>query len=408
VRVLLSTIGSRGDVQPLVALAMELRGLGQQVKMCVPPDFRDWIETLGISVTPIGPELRKLTASKSPAVPVAVSPERRRELAAGTVATQFETVAAAAEGCDMIVAATALQIAARSVAERMRIPYVFATYCPVVLPSSHHAPPQLPALPGQPSSSATADNRELWARDAERFNDLFGPALNSHRESAGLAAIKDVRSYVFTDEPWLAADPTLAPWPGRADAGVFQSGAWILRDERPLAPALEAFLADGEPPIYFGFGSIRAPANLSEVMIKSARALGRRAIVSSGWAELSVSDNERDCLTVSEVNQQMLFTRVAAVVHHGGAGTTTTAAFAGAPQVVIPQMYDQHYWAQRIQDLGIGIAHAAGAPTMGSLTSALDLALQAGIAARARSIAPEVRTDGARTAALRLMKLAQR
>jgi vancomycin aglycone glucosyltransferase len=405
-RVLLSTIGSRGDVQPLLALAMELKGLGQQVKMCVPPDFRDWIESFGISVTPIGPELRTLTASKSPAMPVSVSPERRRELAAGTVATQFETVAAAAEGCDMIVAATALQIAARSVAERMRIPYVFATYCPVVLPSSHHAPPPLPALPGQSSSSPTADNRELWARDAERFNDLFGPALNSHRESAGLAAIKDVRNYVFTDHPWLAADPTLAPWPGRAD-GVFQSGAWILRDERPLAPELEAFLADGEPPIYFGFGSIRAPANLSEVMIKSARALGRRAIVSSGWAELSVPDDESDCLTVREVNQQVLFTRVAAVVHHGGAGTTTTAALAGAPQVVIPQMYDQHYWAQRIHDLGIGIAHAAGAPTMGSLTSALDLALQSEVAARARSIAPKVRTDGARIAALRLTKLAQ-
>ena len=407
-RVLLSTIGSRGDVQPLVALATELRALGQQVHMCVPPDFSDWIESLGISVTPIGPELRKMTASKSPAMPASFSLERRRELAAGTVATQFDTVAAAARGCDIIVAATALQIAARSVAEMMRIPYVFAAYCPAVLPSPHHAPPPLPALPGQPPSPAPADNRELWARDAERFNDLFGPALNSHRASAGLAAIDDVRSYVFTGQPWLAADPTLAPWPGRADDGVFQTGAWILSDERPLTPELETFLAAGEPPIYFGFGSIRAPANLSEVMINSARALRRRAIVSSGWAELSVVDNEGDCVTVAEVNQQRLFKRVAAVVHHGGAGTTTAAASAGAPQVVIPQMYDQHYWAQRIHALGIGIAHAAGAPTADSLSSALELALQSSVAARARSIATEVRTDGARTAAKRLMtELAQ-
>ena len=80
-------------------------------------------------------------------------------------------------------------------------------------------------------------------------------------------------------------------------------------------------------------------------MIQAARALGRRAIVSRGWADLSLVDDEPDCLAIGEVNLQALFTRVAAVVHHGGAGTTTAAALAGAPQVVIPQHYDQHYWA---------------------------------------------------------------
>jgi vancomycin aglycone glucosyltransferase len=116
-RVLLSTIGSRGDVQPLVALASQLRALGQEVRLCVPPDFRDWIDSLGIPVTPIGPELRKLTASSPSAPPAPPSLERRRQLADATVATQFETIAAAAQGCDIIVGATALQIAARSVAE---------------------------------------------------------------------------------------------------------------------------------------------------------------------------------------------------------------------------------------------------------------------------------------------------
>ena len=77
-----------------------------------------------------------------------------------------------------------------------------------------------------------------------------------------------------------------------------------------------------------------------------------------GWADLSLVDNEPDCLAIGEVNQQALFKRVAAVVHHGGAGTTTAAALAGAPQVVIPQHYDQHYWAQRVHQLGIGTAHA--------------------------------------------------
>src|SRR5215470_13885149 len=112
-RVLLSTIGSRGDVQPLVAAALQLRALGPEVRLCVPPDFREWIDSFGIPVTPIGPEVRRFAASRASATPALPSPERRRELANATVATQFETITAAAQGCDLIVAAAALQIAAR-------------------------------------------------------------------------------------------------------------------------------------------------------------------------------------------------------------------------------------------------------------------------------------------------------
>jgi vancomycin aglycone glucosyltransferase len=322
---------------------------------------------------------------------------------ASFVANQFETLAAAAQGCNIIVAATALQIAARSVAEKMGIPYVFAAYCPTVVPSPHHAPPPLPPLPGQTPAPATADNRELWARNAERFNDTFGTALNSSRASAGLAPVNDVRTHMLTDRPWLAADPTLAPWPDPTDQAVFQTGAWILPDERPLSPELEAFLETGAPPVYFGFGSARAPQDLSQVMIQTARALGRRAILSRGWADLSLVDNAPDCLAIGEVNVQALFKRVAAIVHHGGAGTTTAAALAGTPQVVIPQVYDQHYWAQRIHHLGIGTAHASGAPTTDSLTGALEHALQPDVVARARSIATRVRSDGAQAAAQSLI-----
>jgi len=402
-RVLLSTIGSRGDVQPLVALAVQVMTLGHDVHLCVPPDFREWIEGLGMTVTPIGPELRTLTASRPATNMAPPSLEQRRQLAEASVRTQFETVAAAARGCDVIVAATALQIAARSVAETMGIPYVFTAYCPAVLPSPHHAPPPMPPMPGQPAPQPEVlDNRALWARDGERFNALFGPVLNAQRASLGLAPVDDVRSHVFGEQPWLAADPTLAPWPDPTDGSVIQTGAWILRDERPLARELETFLDAGEPPVFFGFGSIRATQDLSKVMIESARALGRRAIVLRGWADLALIDDAPDCLAIGEVNQQALFARVAAVVHHGGAGTTTAAALVGAPQVVIPQMYDQHYWARRVQELGVGTAHASGAPTKDSLTSALECTLASEVANHARSIGAAVRMDGALVAAERL------
>jgi vancomycin aglycone glucosyltransferase len=398
--VLLSTIGSRGDVQPLVALALQLRELGQEVRLCAPPDFRDWIDTFGIPFVPIGPEVRPFAISSPPAVRARPSPEQMRQIAEATVATQFQVIPAAAEGCDILVGGGALQIALRSVAEQQGIPYVYTSYCPISLPSSHHAPP---AWRGDSPADGAADNSKLWAEDAQRWNDSWGVALNSHRASVGMAPVADVRSHIFTDNPWLAADPTLAPWPEPADLDVVQTGAWILPDQRPLSPELEAFLEAGEPPVYFGFGSIRAPQGLSEVMIQTARALGRRTIVSRGWAELVPLNNESDCLSIGEVNQQALFQRVAAVVHHGGAGTTTAAARAGAPQVVIPQHYDQHYWARRIDHLGIGSAHPPVVPTTDSLAAALSHALPPDIAARAQFVAKAVRTDGAKAAAQRLM-----
>src|SRR5262249_53236319 len=158
-----------------------------------------------------------------------------------------------------------------------------------------------------------------------------GPALNEQRLAAGLNPVTDVRTYMFTQRPLLAADPILAPWPTPSDLQVTQTGAWMLRDQRPLSAGIEAFLAAGEPPIYFGSGSTHRPQETGTKVIAAARALGRRSIVLTGWADLALIDDKPDCLSISEVNLQALFPRVAAVVHHGGAGTTTIAARAGAP-----------------------------------------------------------------------------
>ena len=406
-RILFSTIGSRGDVQPVVALASHLKALGHEVRVCVPPDFREWIESLGIPVTPIGPEVRRFAASRSTATqpPKPLTAELRRQMAEATVATQFETLTSAAQGCDVIVAATALQVAARSVAEKMGIAYVFGAYAPVVLPSTHHAPPPLPPLPGQ-APPTTNDKSELWAQDAARFNDLFGAAVNARRASLGLPAIDDIRSHMMTDQPWLAADRTLGPWPDPTDGRVLQTGAWILPDERPLPSHLDRFLDSGDPPVYFGFGSTPAPEAAGQVMLHAARALGRRAIVSRGWFDDALVANEHDGLSIGDVNLHVLFPRVAAVVHHGGAGTTTAAALAGVPQIVIPSHYDQHYWAQRVQTLGIGTAHAATAPTGDSLAAALAQSLQPEMTARARVLASKVSRDGTKVAAQRLTAFA--
>jgi vancomycin aglycone glucosyltransferase len=145
---------------------------------------------------------------------------------------------------------------------------------------------------------------------------------------------------------------------------------------------------------------MRAPEGQNREMIEPARAHGRRAIVSRGWSDLSLIDEQPDCIAVGEVNHHALFPRVAAAVHHGGAGTVTAAALAGVPQVLIPQNYDQPYWARRVAELGIGVAHESG------LTSALEAALRPEVAARAAAVAGAIRRDGAKVAAERLVNAA--
>src|ERR1700686_2050960 len=110
-RVLLSTIGSRGDVQPLVALATELRELGQEVRLCAPPDFRDWIQTLGIPFVPVGPEVRPFAISSPPVNRARPSPEQMRQIAEATAATQFEVIPAAAAGRGIPLGGGALETA---------------------------------------------------------------------------------------------------------------------------------------------------------------------------------------------------------------------------------------------------------------------------------------------------------
>ena len=292
----------------------------------------------------------------------------------------------------------------RSVAEKLGIRYVYATFIPPVLPSPHHSP--LPR-PGRPFPPGVTDNRVLWDVDAERVQALYGPPLNAHRAAIGLPPVDNVRDYVFTDRPWLAADPTLGPWPGSTELDVVQTGAWILPDERPLPAELVAFLDAGTPPVYVGFSSVRAPEDIARVAIEAIRAQGRRVLVSRGWADLALIDDRDDCFDVGEVNLQALFGRVAAVVHHGGAGTTTTATRAGAPQVVVPQIADQPYWAGRVADLGIGAAHDGPTPTIESLSAALRTALTPETRARATAVAGTIRTDGATVAATLLLDAGQ-
>jgi vancomycin aglycone glucosyltransferase len=403
-RVLLSSIGSRGDVQPLVALALELRTLGHRARLCVAPNFKEWIESYGLECTPIGPDLKKMTGGSVPGKPaLAFSPEQWQRLADESVRTQFQVIAEAARGCDLIIAATALQIAARSIAEEQKIPYVFAAYCPAVLPSPKYPPPKTGGSYSQ--SLPEAENLQLWKQNEDEFNARFGAVLNEERAKAELGPVMSVRPHIFTERPWLAADPVLAPAFPSAGMEVVQTGAWMLSDPAALPDDLESFLADGAPPIYLGFGSMRASDQTGRVLLEAARALGLRSILSQGWAGLTPGDMGNDCLSIGDVNHEKLFPRAAAIIHHGGAGTTVTAARVGRAQVIIPHNYDQFYWAHRVHQLGVGVSGPIRDDlTVDALVPALRECLRPELTTRAQALAGRMELHGARIAAERLTK----
>jgi vancomycin aglycone glucosyltransferase len=222
--VLLSTYDSRGGVEPLVALAVRLRDLGAEALVCAPPDCAERLAEVGV-------------------------PRRIAELTAAA----FDKVAKAAEGCDAVVASGVIPavVGARSVAEKLGIYSVHLNYCPIFLPSSHHPPTP---LPDRPLPEDVTDNRVLWELNAQSYDAVFGPALNTHRVANGLPPVDHGRDCLLGEHPWLAADPVL-------DAGP--------------------------PPVYVGFGSMRAPQDIARVAIEAIRGQGRRVLVARGWAGLA-------------------------------------------------------------------------------------------------------------------------
>jgi vancomycin aglycone glucosyltransferase len=380
VRVLLAAVGTRGDVQPALALALELRKLGHAVRLCISPNFVGWATRLGLEAVPMGVEMR-LPGRKAGAMPTLTPEELRRlrESMPDLITDQFETIGAAVDGCDVIVGANAHQYAAPSIAEHAGIGCVTAVYAPVAIPST-----------------------EQWHDTAKTWNERALDRINHNRGRLGMQPIVDVLDYVLTDHTWLAADATLALVPAAPGRQILQTGTWVLGDLTPLSEDLEAFIGSGEPPVYAGFGSMPAAGDATRVLIDAARAVGRRIIVSKGWADLDLIDDAPDCIAVGDVSHDVLFPRVTVVIHHGGAGTTAAAARAGVPQVITPMFGDQFYWASRIVDLGVGATTPHTTMTEESLTGALRAVHDSAVIARARRLATQVRWDGAEVAARRL------
>lgn len=393
-RIALSAAGTRGDVQPMIALGLALRARGHHVRLCGPPDFHGSTVDAGLPFFPVGPDVHQMITVACP--DVVRRPLAPLRLLDGIVRSQFDDLRKACEGAEVVVGG-GIQVAAPSIAEQLGIPYFYATYCPAVLRSREHP---APFFSGQHRSGAW--NLTSWWI-LERFFDwmLLG-GLNRERAKLGLAPVASVYEHCFrSGQTLLATDPILVGAPSDGRDGVHTTGFWYYDDEigvEPLGADLERFLDSGPPPVYVGFGSMPAedPEDLTRKIVAAVEASGQRAVLHRGWAGLGGSDLPDSIHVVGSVSHPKLFPRMAAIVHHGGAGTTANALRAGVPQVIVPHIVDQFWWAARVRRLGVG----PPAPSMrrldvGKLATAIRTAAQsAGLRDRARETATQVDLGG--------------
>ena len=370
-------MGSRGDVQPMLALALALRARGHDAVVNAPPDFESWSREIGVPFISSGRSAQEVLTEH--AADMGAYPVRLLRLIKAIIAEEvpvwFERMIEAARGCDMIV--TANQFAAHSVAEKLGIPCVAVMYSPTMLRSAYHPP-----LVARAQEMPRWVNALRWKLSNAVLHRMLAAPLDSARAKLALPGVKSVAKHLFEERPvLLACDPVVAPAPPDwSRFKVTTTGPWFYDDPAPLDAEVAAFLDAGSPPVYVGFGSMVTDdaARMTRAILEGAGTGGRRVLLSKGWAGIGGGNLPASVKVVQgPMPHAKLFPRLAAVVHHGGAGTTAAALRAGAPQVIVPHILDQFYYAHRLCKLGIA---PAGIPvrklTAQRLHRAIDAALE--------------------------------
>jgi len=335
-KIVLATFGSRGDVQPMLALSLALRSAGHDVLLAAPPEKAEWAEGLGCPFHPLGSDVTAFIDDMKDAHSLRSALSFihyvRKE-----AFSQFDVFPEIIKGADLVIGAS-LVFALSTVAESMGVGYRYIAFTPQLLPSGYHPFPAFRHhwLPKW-------YNRMTWkiAKMIDRFN--LTRLINKHRKTLALKPVQDVWLHILGQNVIVASDKIIAEVPPDVNTTFTQTGYMHLDQPDLYHPELEAFLSVGPPPVYAGFGSMpkHDQADLVPVIVDAARSVGQRVIISKFWDEPSEFSNSDDVFLIKKYPHLKLFPHMAAVIHHGGAGTTASCAISGMPQIIVPHILDQ-------------------------------------------------------------------
>ena len=403
----LASWGSRGDVEPNLAVGSELVRRGHDVCMAVPPDLVAFTKAAGVTAVGFGPEAQSILDSHRDFWTCFFShPWRIRDLIrsrldiAGPLVRGWQamsmTLRSLADGADLIFTGINFEDAAANVAEYYDIPLATLHYFPL-RPNSQ----TLRFLPAPLARSAV---KAFWwltwrgtknAEDAQRrelgLPKATGPAPRRITDRGSL----EIQAYDEACFPGLAAE--WAKWEyQRPFVGTLTLGLATDADAD-----VASWIAAGTPPIYFGFGSIpvESPADTIAMIAAACARLGERALVGAAGTDFSNVPHFDHVKVVGAVNFPTVFPACRALVHHGGSSTTPIAMRAGVPQLILFWDLVHAVYGAAVKRLKVGTARRFSTATEESLVADLRRILAPAYVARARDLATRI-TEPAKSAAV--------
>jgi sterol 3beta-glucosyltransferase len=363
------TVGSRGDVQPYIALGLGLQAAGHAVCLATESQYRDWVVSHGLAFAALpGNTLEKhaTAAWKTLMDPVKQTGFLHdtlvcfRQFVQPTLRQQLDATWTVCQGAEAIISMPSV-FASYHVAEKLAVPFYNVWTCPVT-PTRHFSnswyrlPRRMNRWLGG-TLNWISYNLPIWL-----FWFELGQEIDRWRQEVLQLPSMTVDSQRMADAPWLYAySPSVLPKPEDWAEQIHVTGYWFLdqpQDWHP-SPRLVDFLQAGDAPVYVGFGSLptRDPRQATQLVVEAIARTGQRAILDQGWGGLEELDLP-DSIYVMQSHEgihEWLLPQVSAVVHHGGNGTTAAGLLAGKPTVVVhPAMTDCGFWGQQMAALGVG------------------------------------------------------
>jgi UDP:flavonoid glycosyltransferase YjiC (YdhE family) len=363
-RATLLTIGSRGDVEPYIALGAGLRSAGVQVRLATHASFEKMTRDAGLGFCPVAGDPRAALAAEAGQKWLetdgnTVTFLKRMADASSPVARQIlDDWWQASREADVILFPVLALFGALSISEKLGIPghpaYLQHVHPTRTYPSPISVP--RPLLGGAYNRLTYSVGERLYWQSMRSLIDGWRErtlGLPPYRFAGPLNRWKRRRPPYF-----YGISPTVVPRAREWGDEVHITGYWFRRtpaDWRPPAD-LADFLDAGPPPVFVGFGSMtgRDSAATTETVVSALARCGRRGILLGGWGGLGAGALPDDVFRLDWAPFEWLFPRMSVVVHHGGAGTTAAGLRAGVPNVVVPFFGDQYFWGWRIQELGAG------------------------------------------------------
>lgn len=359
-KITILTAGTRGDIQPYLALALRLNQAGYEVTLGAPSNFEAFVTEHGVKFAPLRADYYQLMDSPEGQALKSGNPIRVMQHMRTTVFPLMRKLVddtwQASQAADAIIYHPKL-FTTPHIGEKLNIPIMLAATIPILTPTG-----KFPA-PG-------VFNRNLGAT----FNRLTYKAMDL-ATSSFKGIVKDFRREVLAlpEQSTVVKGNTLngqpipvlycysqhvVPIPADWDNTAHVTGYWWLDEMTDWQPPdeLQAFLAAGDAPVYVGFGSMIAesPEHTTRVVIEALKQSGQRGVIASGWGGLRPADLPPNIYLLKEAPHEWLFPRMSAVVHHGGAGTTAAGLRAGKPTVICPFIADQPFWGSQVVALGVG------------------------------------------------------